>query len=155
MHGHHIRTLGALPRASGYLTRLACGQAKRAGIDVSPLLQEVDISQRQIEDTEERLKAPAQIRFLNLTANALQDEMLGFHLALLPDLRELGLLYYVSASSNTLGEALRRTSRYSRIVNEGVAMKYFDDGDVRTTFQYVGISRHLDRHQLEFFMALL
>ena len=109
MHGHHVRSLGALPRASGYLTRLACGQAKKAGIDVKPFLQEVDISQRQIEDTEERLKAPAQIRFLNLTADALQDDMLGFHLALQPDLREIGLLYYVSASSNTVREALQRT----------------------------------------------
>src|SRR4051812_19559078 len=111
------KILGALPSATGQIARLAYTQAKNAGIEVGPLLQQAGITPHQIEHTDERLKVRDQIQFLNLTADALQDESLGFHLAQLPDLRELGLIYYVSASSGTLSEALRRVSRYSRIVN--------------------------------------
>jgi AraC-like DNA-binding protein len=147
--------LGALPSATGQIARLAYTQAKKAGIDVGPLLQQAGITPHQIEHTDERLKVQDQILFLNLTADALHDELLGFHLGQLPDLRELGLLYYVSASSGTLSEALGRVSRYSRIANEGVWVKYLDDGEIKITFHYLGVSRYLDRHQLEFFMTLL
>ena len=80
---------------------------------------------------------------------------MGFHLAQSPDLRELGFLYYISASSEILGDALKHAARYSSIVNEGVSLKYSDAIDVCITFQYIGVSRHLDRHQIEFFMVLL
>jgi AraC-like DNA-binding protein len=122
---------------------------------VRPLLKEANISPYQIENAEERLRVRDQIQFLNLTAEALHDDFLGFHLTLQPDLRQMGLLYYVAASSNTLSQALRRMSRYSLIVNEGVSMKYSDDTDVRINFHYIGVSRHLDRHQLESFMVML
>jgi AraC-type transcriptional regulator len=58
-----------------------------------------------------------------IVANALGDESLGFHLAQLPDLRELGLLFYVAASSEALGDALQRAARYSSIVNEGLSRR--------------------------------
>ena len=150
-----IKSLGTLPSATGRMVRLACDQAKTVGIDVGPMLKEAGISSQQIRNTEERIRVRDQIHFLNLVADALQDEFLGFHLAQIPDLREMGLLYYVAASSNTLSEALRRASRYSTIVNEGVSLNYLDEGDVRITFHYIGVSRHLDRHQIEWFMALL
>ena len=85
-------------------------------------------------------------------ADALTDEDLGFHLAQLPDLREIGLLYYVLASSETLIDALQRGARYSSIVNEGIAQTCVDGDDVRILLDYVGVSRHLDRHQIEFWM---
>jgi AraC-like DNA-binding protein len=91
---------------------------------------------------------------LNLVAGALKDDLFGFHLAQPVDLRQLGLLYYVSASSKTLDEALRRTARYSTIVNEGVSLKY-NDRDAAIGFRYVGVSRHPDRHQMEFFATII
>src|SRR5262249_35213144 len=109
----------------------------------------------QIEDPGVRVKVQDQISFLNLAADALQDDLLGFHLALSCDLREFGLLYYVSASSATLGEALQRAARYSIIAHEGVCITYPDRNDVHVTFNYVGVSRHTDRHQIEFFLTLL
>ena len=68
----------------------------------------------------------------------------------------MGWLYYVSASSETMGEALQRAARYSSIVNEGISLKYIDRGDnIVITIDYVGVSRHLDRHQIEFLMVTL
>jgi hypothetical protein len=44
---------------------------------------------------------------MKLASEAVGDPLLGFHVAETFDPRELGLLYYVQASSATLGEAAR------------------------------------------------
>jgi len=149
------KPVGTLPNATGSITRLAYAKAKEAGVDLDPLLRKAGLTIREIEDPDARLRVRDQIRFLNLAADVLQDDFLGFHLAQQPDLREIGLLYYVAASSELMSEALRRAARYSSIVNEGVALKYLDGRDVGVKFDYVGVSRHLDRHQIEFFTTLL
>ena len=146
---------GAHPTASGALTRLAYAQARTAGVDVGPILKKTHLTLLQIENSGARLRVRDQINFLNLVASDLQDDFLGFRLALKADLREIGWLYYVSASSETMSEALRRGSRYSSIVNEGISLKYIENGDVAVTIDYVGVSRHLDRHQMEFLMTTL
>jgi AraC-like DNA-binding protein len=149
------KRLSALPSATGIIARLAYEKAKEAGADLELLLEKSGLTLQQLEDPSARLRVRNQISFLNLTADALQDDLLGFHLAQTPDLREIGLLYYVLASSKTLGEALRRAARYISIVNDGVSLKYIDGKDVGIAFHYVGVSRHLDRHQIEVFMTVL
>jgi AraC-like DNA-binding protein len=151
----YSKSLSALPRCMASMTRLAVDKAKKTGIDVGPMLKAVGISPRQIANTEERMTVRDQIQFVNMAAGALRDDFLGFHLAQQVDLRDLGLLYYVSASSRTLGEALARASRYSRIVNEGLSVKFLDGGNAKLTFHYVGVRRQYDRHQMEWFMALM
>ena len=147
------KRLGALPSANGGIARLAYAQAKAAGVDVDLLLKKTGLTRQQIDDPGVRLKVRDQISFLNLAADALQDDLLGFHLARPSDLREIGLLYYVSASSETLSEVLQRAARYSALANEGVSLTYRDSGEVCITLDYVGVSRHLDRHQIEFFLT--
>jgi AraC-like DNA-binding protein len=80
---------------------------------------------------------------------------LGFHLAQEHDLREIGLFYYVLASSATLADALQRAARYSSIANEGISLKCTGGNAVGVSFHYVGVSRHLDIHQMEFWMTAL
>jgi AraC-like DNA-binding protein len=155
VHEVDTRHLGALPTATGGIARLAYARARQAGIELRPLLKKAGLTDQQIKDRGARLAVHHQIQFLNLAANALQDEFLGFHLAQSPDLRELGLLFYVAASSETLGDALQRAARYSSIVNEGLSLKCLDGEDVRMVFDYVGVARHSDRHQIEFFMTAL
>lgn len=147
--------LCTISTATGTITRLAYARAVTAGIEVEPLLRKAGFTRRQIEDTDTRLSVQRQIRFLNLTANALQDEFLGFHIAQPADLRELGLLYYVPASSDILGDALRRVARYSSVVNESLSLKYIEGKDLRLTTKYVGVGRHLDRHQIEACLTVL
>jgi len=149
------KRLGTLPTAAGGIARLAYACARRAGIELEPLLKKAGLTDQQLEDRGARLAVRHQIQFLNLVANALGDEFLGFHLAQLPDLRELGLLFYVAASSETLGDALQRMARYSSTVNEGLSLKYLEGEDIRMVFEYVGVARHSDRHQIEFLMTAL
>jgi AraC-like DNA-binding protein len=147
--------LGALPTAAGWIARLAYARARRAGIKLKPLLKKAGLTDQQIKDRGARLPVHYQIQFLDLAANALGDEFLGFHLAQIPDLRELGLLFYVAASSQTLGDVLQRAARYSSIRVEGLSLKYLEEEDIRIAFDYVGIARHSNRHQMEFFMTVL
>jgi hypothetical protein len=140
------KRFGLLPNASGGITRLAYARANEAGIDVGSILKKAGLTLHQIEDSKARIKVQDQISFLNLAANALQDDLLGFHLAKSFDLRELGLIHYVSASSEMLSIALQRTARYSSIINQGVSLKFVDGRNVIIVFRYVGVSRHLDRH---------
>jgi AraC-like DNA-binding protein len=147
--------LGTLPSAAGTLTRLAYAHAKARGIDPGDLLAKANLTLQQINNVSLRLKVRDQVEFLNLVAAVLQDDYLGFRLAQAPDLRELGFLYYVAASSEMLGDALQKLARYSGITNEGVSLKYLDGKNTGIAFHYIGVSRHLDRHQIEFFAAVL
>jgi AraC-like DNA-binding protein len=126
---------------------------REAGIELAPLLAKAGLTSRQIEDSKARISVESQIRFLVLAANALNDKFLGFHLAVDYDLREIGLLYYVLASSEVLGDALRRAERYSAIVNEGVAVRFRDGRHTTITCNYVGVERTSDRHQIEFWLT--
>src|SRR5262245_50426346 len=139
----------------GILTRLAYERAKREGVEVNSLLREADLTQQQIDDHYARIAVKSQIRFVELVATELKDDCLGFHLAQKWDLRAIGLLHYVLASSDTLDEALLRGARYSAIVNDGVALKIREGNDLVIDLEYVGIPRHSDRHQIESFMVTL
>jgi AraC-like DNA-binding protein len=149
------RRFGALPSAVGGIARLAYAHAKAAGIEADLLLKKSGLTRTQIDDPGVRLNVCDQISFLNLAADAVHDDLLGFHLGQQSELREIGLLYYVMASSETLSEALQRGARYSSIVNQGVCPKYMDSEEIGITFHYVGVRRHLDRHQIEFFATAL
>jgi AraC-like DNA-binding protein len=151
----NAKHLGTIPSANGMLTRLACAHLKATGFDPRSLLKQSNLTPQKIKDANARLRVRDQIKFLTLVAGALQDDLLGFHLAQSPDLRELGFLYYVSASSERLGNALQQLARYASIANEGVSMKYLGGKNVGISFHYVGVGRHLDRHQIEFFVAIL
>jgi AraC-like DNA-binding protein len=143
--------LSTLPTASGIISRLAYARAREAGIELEPLVKKSGATDRQITDDNTRIAVRRQIRFLNLAADALHDELLGFHLAQSRDIREFGLPYYVAATSDEMGDALRRMARASSIVNEAVSTKYFAEPECKLVFRYVGVTRHLDRHQIEFF----
>jgi AraC-like DNA-binding protein len=151
----HHRPLSTLPTASGMISRLAYARAREAGIALEPLVKKSGATDRQITDDNTRIAVRRQIRFLNLVADALQDELLGFHLAQSPDVRELGMIYYVAASSDTMGDALKRGSRYITVANEAVSSMYFSEPECKVALRYVGVTRHLDRHQMEFFVTAL
>ena len=105
-----------------------------------------------IAEPEERLSVRSQIALLDEAAIALKDDCLGFTLARDYDPREIGLLYYVMASSQTLGEALKRLARYSKITNEALVFGYREGNRLIINLSYSGVPRHSDRHQIEFCM---
>jgi AraC-like DNA-binding protein len=144
--------LASIPMAGGGLSRLAIARLKSAGVEVAPLLKRVGLTPEVIADPEERLSVRSQIALLDEAASALKDDCLGFTLARDHDPREIGLLYYVMASSQTLGDGLKRVARYSRITNEALVVGYREGNRLVVSLSYSGVSRHSDRHQMEFCM---
>jgi AraC-like DNA-binding protein len=147
--------LSTLPTATGGIARAAYARALEARLDVDALLKSANLTAAQAKDARLRMPVRTQIKFLNEVADELPDPLLGIHLAEGVDLREMGLLYYVLASSETLGDALERLARYSAINNEGVRITCRERKGVAVKFEYVGVSRASDRHQIEFFAVML
>jgi AraC-like DNA-binding protein len=121
-------------------------------VPVAPLLKRVGLTPELIAEPEERLSVRSQIALLDEAAIALKDDCIGFTLARDFDLREIGLLYYVMASSQTLGNALKRVARYSKITNEALVFGYREGNTLTINLNYSGVPRHSDRHQIEFCM---
>src|SRR5262245_64858244 len=109
--------LASIPTAQGGLSRLAIARLESAKVPVAPLLGRVGLTPELIADPEERLSVPSQIALLDEAAIALKDDYLGFTLACDFDPRAAGLLYYVMASSQTLGVDLQGIASLSQFMN--------------------------------------
>src|SRR5262245_33306218 len=98
--------LHAIPSATGALARLACARLREFGKDPAAIISEASARPEQVYDDTIRLEVPKQIKILELVSEELNDEFLGFHLARNFDLREVGLVYYVIASSDQFIDSL-------------------------------------------------
>ena len=114
---------GSIPSATGGIARLACARLEETGKDPTVVLLKAGVTPEVAGDPATRLEVRTQIKLLDLAAEELQDDLLGFRLARDFDLREIGLTYYIMASSEQLADALRNAERYSRIMNEGVRLR--------------------------------
>jgi AraC-like DNA-binding protein len=141
----------ASPTAMGGIARLAAARALEAGITLDPLLRQAGLTAAEMENTSVRIAVKRQVTLLNSVAAALGDDLLGLHLAQDFDLRLVGLLYFVQASAPTLGDALARAERFSTITNEGISIQCIRGDPIRVRFTHLGVPRHADRHQIEFF----
>ena len=146
--------LHSLPTASGGISRLITARLRAAGIPPKPLLARAGLTMAQIDNRDARVTAQSQIKLLEIAAQTLGDDLLGFHLARDCELREIGLLYYVLASSETLADALGKAARYSSIANEGVALETRDGRDTAIGFRYVNVKRRGDRQHIEFWLTI-
>ena len=77
----------------GVATRLAAGRLREAGISLEPLLRNAGLSVGQIDEQDTPIGVASQIKFLELAADALKDQLLGFRLARDGDLRLTALLH--------------------------------------------------------------
>jgi len=146
----------SIPSATGGIARLACARLDQLGKDPTVILSKVGLTPEAARDPAIRLEVRTQIKILELAAEEVQDEWLGFHLARSFDLREIGLVYYVMASSDQLADALRNAERYSKINNEGVLLRFrMQGGAAVIALDYVNVDRHADRHQIEFWLVTL
>jgi len=116
----------------------------RNGFDAEPLLAEAELSRSRLTQDPGGVSVVSQHRFLELAAIETKDPLLGLHVAAEMDLRDIGLLYYLAASSVTVVEALEQLARYSRTMTEEVRLEVSQQKDeTLLTFHRV---RALDAH---------
>lgn len=147
--------LSSIPSATGGIARLACDRLRDAGIDPAPVMSGAGLTTEDVQDRTRRLDASVQVRVLELAAQELQDDLFGFRLASGFELGEIGLLYYVMASSERLVDALRNAERYCAINNEGVRLRVSLERTFAVGFEYLNIDRFSDRHHMEFWLVTL
>jgi hypothetical protein len=123
-------------------------------VDTPLLIRQAGLCSEEIADPKARIPARKQVSLLALVADALGDELLGIHLAAAFEPREVGLLYFVLASSGTFGEAVTRVARYVKLANDGVLLHCLRTGGCGLRYTYVGVPRHTDRHQMEFWATI-
>lgn len=151
--GH--KRLGTIPTAAGGLARGAYVRAARMRLPIEELIKRSGLTSGQLDDPNRRIPVTRQIDLLNIIAERLPDEWLGFHVAREVELRQMGLLYYVQASSGSLGEALQRVARYCSIQNEGVQLSYHRGDDITVALEYENVRRLIDCHQMESFVTMV
>jgi AraC-like DNA-binding protein len=146
----------SIPTATGGIARLALARLEEMGKAPTVVLSKMGLAAKDAQDPAIRLEVRTQIKFLELAAEEAQDEWLGFHLACNYDLREIGLVYYVIASSHHLADALRNAERYSQINNEGVRLRFSLRGGIAAiSLEYVDVDRRVDCHHIEFWLVTL
>ena len=139
----------------GVATRLAMRELKNAKINPGPLLAKAGISLLTLGEEPKRVNAESQIRFLEIAAEALDDTALGLHLAQHFDLREGGMLYYVSAASRDLGDAIRNLARYLAVSNESLRVGISERAKTTVLTVNYRIPRHIDQLFAEFAYAVV
>src|SRR4051812_43348629 len=78
----------------------------RNGFHAEPLLAEAELSRHRLTQDPGGVSVASQHRFLELAAVETKDPLLGLHVAAEMDLRDIGLLYYLAASTLTVSKAL-------------------------------------------------
>jgi AraC-like DNA-binding protein len=148
-------SLSSIPSATGGIARLVRDRLQDAGIDPASVMLGAGLTIEDVQDSKRRLDTTAQVRVLELAAKELQDDCIGFRLAGRFELGEIGLLYYVMASSERLADALRNAERYCAINNEGVRLRVSLDRRLVIGLEYLNIDRLSDRHHMEFWLVTL
>jgi len=155
MESDKTDSFSAIPSATNEIARLTCVRLREAGKDVADILHRAGLSEEEADDPTVRVEVQTQIKLLELAAEALSDDLLGFHLARSFEPREIGLVYFVMASSEQLADALRNCVRYSNINDEGIHLHFMQDGAATLAVDYVDVDRASDKQHLEFWLVTL
>jgi len=121
--------------AATSLVRVVATSAAQLGADVAPLLARAGLDPRTVEDRDARVPTAAFLEiFAGASALCGQAE-LGPAAAAALDAAAFGLLGFVVASSPTLGEALGRFCRYSRLLCDELKVDVVrHDGEVAIVY---------------------
>jgi AraC-like DNA-binding protein len=146
----------ALPTVAGFGARLAVAAVRKRNVATAPLLRRAGLSEHVFESGQNRISAASQCKVFEHAAEAMDDSAFGLHLAEGANPREAGLVYYVVAAANSLGEALAHFARYSRIVNETLRIKLVRTSEgIVVQITFVGLSRHSAKQANEFGVAVV
>ena len=110
----------------------------REGIEAEPLLSRAELSRPRLTNDPGGISVASQHRFLELAAFEANDPLLGLHVAAALDLREIGILFYLQASSGTVAEALEYLARYAATTNEEIRLEISPrEDETLLTFHHV------------------
>src|SRR5262249_23054458 len=120
------------------------------GHDPAPFLNAAQIGSAQIGDPDARVPMKAVLELWARAVEMTGDENLGFHLAQQAEIGSFDVLFYLMATSPTLGSAYTRISRSQRLIHDSTIVEL-------TTRESQAVLRHrtpsglpVPRHPAEF-----
>jgi AraC-like DNA-binding protein len=126
------------------------------GGNAGRLISEFELPEDIEARSEATLPLDALRSFFEATARAIDDPLLGIHVARTMDRGAFGVLAFSSRSGPSVRESLERLSRYIRLSNDTVEVSFDVDQDGGSIRQRVpGHPACLGRHANEFFVAIL
>ena len=111
----------------GVAARETLSYLDRKGIDAEPLLSKAELSRDQLSQKDSGISVASQCWFLELAAAETNDPLLGLHVAAEMDVRRIGLLFYLTASSPTVADALSHLAKYIGTTNEAALIEVAQD----------------------------
>lgn len=110
----------------------------KKGFDAAPLLAKAELSRAQLMEDPGGISVASQHRFLELAALETKDSLLGLHVSGELDMRDIGILFYLQASSATVEDALDHLARYAATTSEEIRLEISrQEGEVLLTFYHV------------------
>jgi AraC-like DNA-binding protein len=115
--------MGRQPTGLARLALVHLDEATRVGLAREDLLRESGLSEEQLRDPDARIPLSTVARIWQATIARLPDPSVGLRLGGNIRARQFGLVGYTLLFSRTLGGALERLARYSRIVSDQLAVE--------------------------------
>jgi AraC-like DNA-binding protein len=110
------------PSSLARLALIHLERAARFGVPRAELLRDAKLNEEQLRDPDARIPRSAMVRLWHAVASRTPDAALGMRLGAEVRVREFGLVGYTMAFSKTVGAALKRLTRYDRILSEALVV---------------------------------
>jgi len=120
-----------MTQATGHvrLALVLLDRAPQLGVSRDTLLQETKLDERQLRDPAGRIPLAAIARLWRSLASHAPDPAVGLRVGADVRVREFGIVGYTLAFSSTVGSALTRLSRYTRILSDAHALTLETEGE--------------------------
>ena len=104
--------------------------AERSGLDREEIRRRAGIATEQIADPDQRLPSSLVMALYRELARELEDPDLGLDIGTHGDIRQGGVLGYAMMHSSNAGRALRRLTRFSRLISTRMEFSLLEGPDV-------------------------
>jgi AraC-like DNA-binding protein len=123
------RARSGQPTGHVRLALLLLERAPQLGVARETLLRDATLDEKQLSDPSGRIPLAAVARLWRSLASHVSDPAVGLRVGADIPVREFGIVGYAMAFSGTVGSALNRVSRYSRILSNAHALVMEPAGD--------------------------
>jgi len=121
-----------MPNQATQLARTALlliDYAVEKGMDREKLMQAAGLSTHDLDDPDARIRTASMLKLWREVIGGLNDPILGMRFGMSVKTLDLGLVGYAMHHSRDLDGALKRFSRYGRILSEAVSFSVVETGE--------------------------
>lgn len=128
--------------------------ARRAGVEVAPILRAADLSADTLDDADARISRESWATVWKQLSEVLRLPSLAMHVAVGLPFGAFDVLDYIAVTSPTIGESIERVARFFRLIHDQTVLSLASDGTTaRLTFDVLDDNVGAGRWSSEFLFA--